>query len=101
MAKWAEVKARWQWLRDNLPDDEPVVFKLPRREARKRIVNAEKKHRVVLVTDAQNYKEFHAWREAYMQVLDENPTLVMHAIVEAMKEFDVKGWKERNAGEQP
>ena len=99
MAKWAEVKARWSWLCENISDDEPVVFKLPRREARKRIINAEKKHRVVLVTDEQNYKEFHALREAYMQTLDENPTLVMHAIVEAMKEFDVKGWKEHGVGE--
>jgi hypothetical protein len=94
MAKWAEVKAHWAWLNDHLADDEPVVFKLPRREARKRIQNAEKKRRIILQTDEQNYSEFQVWNEAYMYTLGENPTLRTQAIIEAMKQFDVKGWYE-------
>jgi hypothetical protein len=92
MAKWGEIKARWGWLNDHLADDEPVVFKLPRREARKRIENIEKRRRITLTTDEHNYTEFHVWREAYMHTLGENPTLVTQAIIQAMKEFDVKGW---------
>lgn len=92
MAKWAEVKARWQWLNEHLADDEPVVFKLPRREARKRIENKEKKRRITLQTDEQNYSEFQVWNEAYMQTCGENPTLRTQAIIEAMKAFDLKGW---------
>ena len=99
MAKWGEVKARWSWLNNNLSDDEPVVFKLPRREARKRIQNIEKRRRIVLVTDEQNYSELHAMREAYMLELNENPTLVTQAIIEAMKAFDVRGWKDSNNAE--
>ena len=94
MAKWADVRERWSWLNANLADDEPVVFKLPRREAKKRIRNTEKKHRITMVTDEQNYSEFHAMKEAYMLELGENPTMVVQAIVEAMKTFDVRGWKE-------
>lgn len=101
MAKWGEVKARWPWLLDHLQDDEPVVFKLPRREARKRINNLEKRRRVVLVTDEQNYSELHAMREAFMLELDENPTLVTLAIIEAMKAFDVRGWKEAHESVGP
>ena len=51
MPRWAEVKARWPWLLEHLSDDEPVLFKLPRREARKRIENKEKRHRIVLNVD--------------------------------------------------
>jgi len=34
-----------------------------------------------------------------MHTLGENPTLVGHAIVEAMKEFDVLAWKEEQREE--
>lgn len=97
MPKWAEIKARWGWLNENLSDDEPVLFKLPRREARKRIENKEKRHRIVINCDETTYTEFHVWREAYMHTLGENPTLVGHAIVQAMKEFDVLAWKQEQA----
>ena len=100
MPRWAEVKARWPWLLEHLSDDEPVLFKLPRREARKRIENKEKRHRIVLNVDETTYTEFHVWREAYMHTLEENPTLVGHAIVQAMKEFDVMVWKQEQAEEE-
>ncbi len=100
MARWSEVKARWQWLCDNLELDEPVVFKLPRREARKRIINKDQKRRIIMSTDPQNYAEFMALREAYMRYCDENPTQVMLAITEAMKCFDLKGWLETQLDER-
>lgn len=99
MAKWSEVKARWGWLNEHLSDDEPVVFKLPRREARKRIENKKKRRRIILDTDEQNYSEFQVWNEAYMWTCGENPTLRTQAIIEAMKAFDLKGWLDREETE--
>lgn len=65
-----------------------------KREAVARIKNPNGKKRIVMVTDPTNYSEFNAWREAYMQKLDNNPTLTMLAIIEAMKTFDLLAWKQ-------
>lgn len=96
MPKWADVKARWQWLKDNLPDDEPVLFKLPRREARKRIKNDEGRKRVSFITDALGYSRFHARKEAWFMELGENSTLFAEALDAAMAEFDLRTWKENH-----
>jgi hypothetical protein len=97
MPRWGEVKARWPWLLEHLSDDEPVLFKLPRREARKRIENKEKRHRIVMNVDETTYSEFAVWREAYMSKLDENPVLFGYALIQAMKEFDLLAWKQEQA----
>lgn len=94
MPKGAELKAMIPWILDNVQDGEPFVLRFPRREASKRIENKEKKRRIVMQTDEQNYVEFQVWREAYMQKLDENPTLVTQAIIEAMKAFDLLAWRD-------
>jgi len=102
MPKWSEERERLRWLikEGKLQDDEPCKVLFPRMDAKKRIQNKEKSKRIVMQTDEQNYSEFHAMREAYTLELGENPTLVMLAIIEAMKTFDVRGWKEqRDAGE--
>lgn len=83
---------------DRVPLDEPwCAIRFPRQEAKKRISNEKKSKRIVIVTDEQNFSEFHAIREAYMRYCDENPTLVGLAIIEAMKEFDLKSWLEEHA----
>lgn len=92
--KGAELKAMRTWIEQNIGDDEPVLLKFPRREARKRIQNKEKSKRIVITTDEQNFSEFHAIREAYMHFCEENPTLVGLAIISAMKAFDLKGFLE-------
>ena len=99
MPKWGEVKARWPWLLSNLQDDEPVLFKLPRREAKRNIKNLEKCKRIFIGTDEQNFAEFAAIKEAYMLALHENPTLVVHAMIQAMRTFDVRGWYENETKE--
>jgi hypothetical protein len=104
MPKWKEEKERLRWLikEGKLTDDEPCKVLFPRMDANKRIQNKEKAKRIVMQTDEQNYSEFHAMREAYTLELDENPTLVVLAIIQAMRTFDVRGWKEtrESAGEQ-
>lgn len=83
---------------DRVPEDEPWCgIRFPRVEARKRITNEKKSKRIVIVTDAQNFSEFAAMREAYMSYCDENPTLVALAIISAMKAFDLKSWLEEQA----
>ena len=80
---------------DRVPTDEPwSPVRWPRQEARKRISNERKSKRIVIVTDETNFSEFHALKEAYMRYTDENPTLVVLAIIQAMKDFDLKGWLE-------
>ena len=91
--KFSELKAHWAWMLEHMPDDEPVVF--PRRAAKKRIANQEKRKRVIFDTDPQTYSEWQAQREAWMLELADNPTLFGHAMLTAMREFDLKGWIEQ------
>lgn len=97
--RFVEVKTSWKWLLEHIGDDEPCVLKFPRREAMRNIKNKKKSKRIVVTTDEQSFKEFHALKEAWMRELHENPTLFYHAMMEAMRTFDVRGWKEQN--EQP
>ena len=89
-----EIKGQVDYLIREGRGKEKAALILPRQDARERIENPHKRKRIVMVTDPANYAEFHAMREAYMQALGENPTLVTHAIIEAMRNFDVKGWAE-------
>jgi len=93
--KFGELKAHWSWMLEHMADDEPVVF--PRRLAKKRVANKEKRRRVIFDTDEQGYAEFHAVREAYLLACHDNPTLAAHAMVEAMKVFDLRSWLEKEA----
>jgi len=83
---------------ERVPEDEPwSQIRFPRQEAKKRVSNEKQSKRIVIVTDPQNFAEFHAMREAYMRYCDENPTLVGLAIIEAMKQFNLKAWLEEKA----
>lgn len=102
MPSWKEEKERLRFLikEGKLTDEMRVRIVIPSIDARSRMENNEKRKEIRLKTDEQNYKEFHTWREAYMITLGENPTLVMQAIIEAMKTFNVKGWFEKQGDEQ-
>jgi hypothetical protein len=80
MATLKEERARLQFLEEKGHGDEIVHVVFPRREAIERIKNPNKKKRIVIVTDEHSYSVFHARREAWMQALDENPTLFMAAL---------------------
>jgi hypothetical protein len=102
--EWREEKERLRWLikEGKLTDDMKVKIVIPSLDARSRMENREKKKRVCWNTDEHNYSEFAAIREAWLtQVLEHNPTLFGHAVVEAMRTFDIKGWAEgQDATEQ-
>jgi hypothetical protein len=85
----------WLLREGKIQPDEKCKVILPRLEAKERIKNTAKHKRIVMQTDETNYAEFHAMREAYTLALNQNPTLVVEAIIEAMKLFDVKGWFEQ------
>jgi hypothetical protein len=97
MATLKEERARLQFLEEHGHGDEMVHVVFPKREAAERIKNPNGKKRVVIVTDEHGYSQFHARREAWMQALDNNPTLFMLAMDTAMKDFDLLGWKEQQA----
>lgn len=93
--RFNEVKSNWKWLTEHIGDDEPCVLKFPRREAKRNIENKRKSKRIVVTTDEQTFKEFHALKEAWMLELHENPTFFYSAMMEALNTFDVRGWKEK------
>lgn len=97
MPKFNQELARMLWLKDQLGFDtsQPCKVVLPKLDARERIRNERKKRRIVLVTDEFGFSQFHARKEAWMLALDNNPVTFMAALDEAMKEFNVKGWKEK------
>jgi hypothetical protein len=91
--KFGELKANWQWMLTHMGDDEPVVF--PRRTARRRIANKEKRRRIIFDTDELGYSRFHARKEAWLLELGDNPSLFAQALDECMAEFDLRGWVEK------
>lgn len=59
---------------------EPCVLVLPKREAAKRKVNAEKRTRVQFDCDEQTYADFHAQRSRYIEAC-QNHSLIAYAIM--------------------
>jgi len=98
--KGVELKAMLGWIRENIQDNEPVLLKFPRREAAKKVRNTEKRRRISFVTDELGYSRWNARREAWMQALDENPTLFAEALDRAMETFDVRGWLEEQKSQE-
>ena len=96
MPKGEELKGMIPWIIANVQDDEPFVLRFPRREAKRRIENVEKRKRISFMSDEKGYEKFHLRKEAWMlAALHENPSLFASALEAAMEEFDVKGWFER------
>ena len=96
--KFAELKAHWPWMLKHMADDEPVIF--PRRNAKRRIANKEKRRRIIFDTDEVGYARFHARREAWMLELTDNPSLFNEALDAAMATFDIRGWLEERPWEK-
>ena len=90
---------RLRWLVNAGRGHEKCHVVLLSEEAKKRIKNEDKRRRIVLTTDEHSYSQFHARKEAWLLELEENPTLFMLALDEAMKEFDVRGWFKRRSAE--
>lgn len=98
--KFGELKANWAWFVKNMQDDEPCSF--PRREAKKRQQNKERKSRVVFNCDPETYAAFHREKERIMRVLDENPTLFgvfLCAVLEEWSDYKISCWKKAQEGE--
>lgn len=93
--KFGELKAHWPWMVEHMPEDEPVCF--PRRNARKRVANKEKRKRIIFDTDELGYSRFHARREAWLLELADNPSFFSEALDKAMETFDVRGWLEEKS----
>jgi hypothetical protein len=92
--RWGEAKTHLRTLlaEDRLPDDEPIVLKFPRKEARKRIRNTEKKSRVIFVTTPENYQAFHAARAHVIEATG-NPTIADKLISEVIYAMPAETWR--------
>ena|SRR6266436_2293867 len=92
--RWGEAKPHLRTLlaEDRLSDDEPIVLKFPRKEARKRIRNTEKKSRVIFVTTPENFSAFHAARAHVLEVVG-NPTLADKLISELIAKVPDESWR--------
>ena len=71
--RWSEFLAHEAWFKANMDPNEPVVF--PRRTAKKRAANKEKRRRVIFDVDEQTYAEYHTGRERILMALGDSPTL--------------------------
>jgi hypothetical protein len=76
--RWEEFLANIELYKERLPPDEPIV--LPRREAKRRAANKEKRHRVMFDCDETTYADFHAQRSRYIAACGDNPTIA-HTIM--------------------
>ena len=59
---------------------EPAKLVLPRREAKKRAANEEKRKRVIFDCDEQTYADFHAERARYIEACGNHP-LIAYAVM--------------------
>ena len=83
---------------ERVPEDEPwSQIRFPRQEAKKRVSNEKKSKRIVIVTDEQNFREFHAIFEAYKLECGDDPTMAVYGLIEAAKCFDLRSWREEKA----
>lgn len=92
--RWGEAKPHLRTLlaEDRLADDEPIVLKFPRKEARRRIRNTERKCRVCWVATPENFSAFHAARAHVLEVVG-NPTLADHLIAEVIARVPDETWR--------
>src|SRR5689334_18464638 len=91
---------RWGAVREHLkkciaegriPDDEPIVLKFPRQDAKRRAVNkpdAEGKRKTRVAWDCgdgDSYAELHKQRERYFQLCGDNPTVGTDLMIIVLK----------------
>jgi hypothetical protein len=100
--KWSEFLAHESWFKANMSPDEPIVF--PRRTAKKRAANKEKRRRVIFDVDEQTYSEFHTERERILLVLGDNPSLFGEFLCEVLGSWSdqmLERWVAAREGNQP
>ena len=92
--RWGEAKTHLRTLlaEDRVPDDEPIVLKFPRQEARRRIRNTELKRKVCWVATPENYSAFHAARSHILEVVG-NPTLADQLISDVLARVPDETWQ--------
>lgn len=92
--RWGEAKPHLARLlaEDKLPDDEPLVLKFPRKEARKRIKNTEKRKRVCWEATPENFSAFHAARSHVVEILG-NPVIADKLIAEFISRVPDETWR--------
>jgi len=101
--KGSELKAMLGWIKQNVQDNEPVLLKFPRREARKRICNTENRKRIAFTVDPVTYVAFHAEKERLMAKMGDNPVLFGLFLTDVMKGFTeelLDRWMEIHEGEK-
>ena len=83
--RWDEFLANIERYKKALPPDEPIV--LPRREAKRRAVNKEKRHRVIFDCDEETYKLCHQERSRYIAACGENPTIAHTIMIRLLQQL--------------
>jgi hypothetical protein len=100
--RWQEFLANIERYKKALPPDEPIV--LPRREAKRRAANKEKRHKIQWDTDSESYAAFHLQRERILMALGENNTLFSTWIVKVMESWSdemLKRWIDSHEENDP
>ena len=98
--RWDEFLANIERYKRVLPPDEPIV--LPKREAKRRAANKEKRTRVVFECTPEQFAAFHAQLKRYRERCV-NITIAMDCINELLAHFPdsaIDEWRELDAEER-
>ena len=79
----SDVLAHCKFLVDKGHASEPAELFLPRKEAARRRVNKEKRHRIVFEVDETGYSEWHAEKERWYSLIP-NKTICLHVMVRVL-----------------
>jgi len=66
---------------------EPAKLVLPRREAKKRAANEEKRTRVQFDCDEQTYADFHAERARYIEACGNHPLIAYAVMIRLLRQL--------------
>lgn len=97
--RWDEFLANLERYKKALPPDEPIV--LPRREAKRRAANKEKRHRIVFDCDETTYSLFHAERSRYIAACGDNVTIAHTVMIEWLSKLSDEMIRRSADDEQP
>lgn len=93
--RWGEAKPHLARLlaEGRLDDDEPIVLKFPRKEARKRIRNTEARKRVCWVSTPENFSLWHQARSYVIDSVGGNPVIADKLAAEFLLKVPAETWR--------
>ncbi len=89
-----ELQNDIKWLIEHGRGQEKGIIYMPKVEAQRRRENKEGHRRVVFVTDPDTYKLWHAERDRWIELCDDNPTIaypLMCSVLQRISDEAIRG----------